>query len=56
MVEIIELYGIQIKIDNDLPQVFRLIKSRRVQFAGHCLCASKEIASSIFPTEAKINC
>ena len=34
------------QIYNDLPQVSKIIKRRRVQFAGHCFRASKEMASN----------
>ena len=34
------------QIYNNLPQVSQIIKRRRVQFAGHCFRASKEMASN----------
>ena len=34
------------QIYNNLPQVSKIIKRRRVQFAGHCFRASKEMASN----------
>ena len=35
------------KIYGNLPSISSLLQSRRVQFAGHCLRAEKEIVSSI---------
>ena len=38
-------YPTEQQIYNNLPQVSQIIKKRRVQFAGHCFRASKEMAS-----------
>ena len=43
------------QIYGDLPRVSQLIKARRLQFAGHCFRASKEVVSSFILWKPKPN-